>query len=120
MYCCLRLGSCACAEPPEVHVCMSRAVQDPSRQTNPLLHCCLLLWADFDWTQVPANSNELQLPGNTHAGFNKVALYLWTVGIQAAIDAEVLRGRITNVAFAGHSLGASVAGLLAYATQVRK
>lgn len=76
--------------------------------------------ADFDYAQVSDSSNtSLNLPGSTHAGFTRIANYLWANGIKAALDNGVVRGgSISTVTFAGHSLGAGVATLLSYAAQV--
>jgi pimeloyl-ACP methyl ester carboxylesterase len=53
-----------------------------------------------------------------HQGFANVASNIWG-GIAAALqDIIKSNGKINNVYVAGHSLGAGVATLISYATQV--
>ncbi|GBF90458.1 hypothetical protein Rsub_03454 [Raphidocelis subcapitata] len=55
-------------------------------------------------------------PGEVHSGFVKVFRTVWPA-VRAALDAEVLSGPpgLAHVVFTGHSQGAAVAELLAYA-----
>eukprot|EP00775_Hariotina_reticulata_P007421 gene7421-7630_t len=64
-----------------------------------------------------AGAGPVPLPGRTHAGITGVAGSLWTSGIQRALDRYVVRGSITSVSVAGHSLGAGVATIVAYMAQ---
>jgi hypothetical protein len=73
---------------------------------------------DFDYRQIISSSSSLGLPGRVHAGFAGIAEQLWSNGVKAALDSHVLSGRVSTVQFSGHSLGAGVATLLAYASQV--
>lgn len=72
--------------------------------------------ADFTYSENPTGS--ISLPGETHAGFTAITNTLWREGIRAALWNHVVLGRITSVSVAGHSLGAGVATLVAYAAQV--
>jgi hypothetical protein len=72
--------------------------------------------ADFDYRHT--TSSSLRLPGKVHAGFAGIAQQLWDNGLKAALDSHVLSGRVSTVQFSGHSLGAGVAALLSYASQV--
>jgi len=78
---------------------------------------------DFKYRQVPGKYVAgMYLPGRVHQGFASVASSLWP-GIKSALHSLVKHkssGRaITHVYVAGHSLGAAVATLMAYAVQVR-
>ena len=57
-------------------------------------------------------------PGGTHAGFTSLADALWRGGLRALLDGNV-KGCVTHISVAGHSLGAGVATLLSYRMQVR-
>jgi pimeloyl-ACP methyl ester carboxylesterase len=55
--------------------------------------------------------------GKIHRGFQSLANTLWTDGLRQVLD-EVKAGA-SRITFAGHSLGASTAALLAARSQVR-
>jgi predicted alpha/beta hydrolase len=77
---------------------------------------CTCHAADFDYRHT--TSSSLRLPGKVHAGFAGIAQQLWDNGLKAALDSHALSGRASTVQFSGHSLGAGVAALLSYASQV--
>ena len=96
-----------------------------------LLHCrCYSFISDFRYQQhVNANNKansvsgsdqeaSFAFPGGTHAGFTSLADALWRGGLGALLDGSV-KGDVTHVSVAGHSLGAGVATLLSYRMQVR-
>jgi hypothetical protein len=72
---------------------------------------------DFDYRHT-TSSSSLGLPGKVHAGFARIAEQLWANGLKAAVDTHVVAGSVSTVQFSGHSLGAGVATLLAYTSQV--
>lgn len=80
---------------------------------------------DIAFCFVPAgfthNKNRtgyLSYPGATHKGFSAIAITLWFNGLRCALYTYVVKGRVKSVSVAGHSLGAGVAQLVAYLTQV--
>jgi pimeloyl-ACP methyl ester carboxylesterase len=80
--------------------------------------------ADFDYNTGPTSlqPGSITFPGQVHQGFARVAASLWgsSGGIAAALkDVIDTNGKINNVYVAGHSLGAGVATLISYGTQVR-
>jgi esterase/lipase len=73
------------------------------------------------FTDLAYNHNatgSIRFPGKTHQGFTALTNALWRQGVREALFEEVVKGSITSVSIAGHSMGASVATLLAYAAQV--
>jgi hypothetical protein len=72
--------------------------------------------ADFTYNE--NKTGNLAFPGATHQGFTAIANTLWNNGLRAALYSNVVQGTVTSVSVAGHSLGAGVAQLVAYATQV--
>lgn len=80
----------------------------------------LLCSADFDYNtgSTSLQPGSITFPGQVHQGFARVAASLWG-GVAAALkDVIGTNGQINNVYVAGHSLGAGVATLIAYGTQV--
>eukprot|EP00882_Tetradesmus_deserticola_P012343 GHRQ01013082.1.p1 GENE.GHRQ01013082.1~~GHRQ01013082.1.p1 ORF type:complete len:319 (+),score=51.77 GHRQ01013082.1:1236-2192(+) len=71
---------------------------------------------DFSYSET--SSSYLKFPGKTHAGFTAIANKLWLEGLRDALYRNVVKGHIKSVAVTGHSLGAGVAQLVAYAAQV--
>ena len=51
-----------------------------------------------------------------HYGFSLIFNETWAE-VQAALDALVVTGKVTQVFVAGHSMGAGIATLIGYATQ---
>uniref|UniRef100_A0A383WB42 Fungal lipase-type domain-containing protein n=1 Tax=Tetradesmus obliquus TaxID=3088 RepID=A0A383WB42_TETOB len=63
------------------------------------------------------STGSLKFPGKTHQGFTELTNALWRNGVREALYSNVVKGSITSVSIAGHSMGGSVATLLAYAAQ---
>lgn len=79
--------------------------------------CC---FADFDYNTGSSSlqPGNINLPGQVHQGFARVAESLWG-GVAAALQALIsVNGQLDNVYVAGHSLGAGVATLISYGAQV--
>lgn len=74
--------------------------------------------ADFTYNE--NKTGTLSFPGATHQGFTALANTLWSIGLRAALFTNVVEGSVTSVSVAGHSLGAGVSQLVAYAAQVSK
>jgi hypothetical protein len=80
----------------------------------------LLLLRCPDFTYNENKTGSVSFPGATHKGFTAIANTLWRNGLRAALYRHAVLGDVTAVSVAGHSLGAGVAQLVAYATQVRR
>lgn len=78
--------------------------------------CCCCLPADLRYNL--NSTGSLKFPGKTHQGFTELTNALWRNGVREALYSNVVKGSITSVSIAGHSMGGSVATLLAYAAQV--
>ncbi|WIA42326.1 hypothetical protein OEZ86_008339 [Tetradesmus obliquus] len=76
-------------------------------------------YADWltDFTYNENKTGTLSFPGATHQGFTALANTLWSIGLRAALFTNVVEGSVTSVSVAGHSLGAGVSQLVAYAAQ---
>jgi esterase/lipase len=80
--------------------------------------CCCCCAAEFTYNE--NKTGALYFPGATHKGFTAIANTLWCNGLRAALYRHAVLGNVTAVSVAGHSLGAGVAQLVAYAAQVRR
>jgi hypothetical protein len=75
----------------------------------------------FEWTynlNYTLTSDDSYGPGQIHSGFHTVAEEVWRGGLQQQIQQQMAAGGISNVMFAGHSLGGAAAALLAAKAQV--
>jgi esterase/lipase len=80
---------------------------------SPSVLPCSWPLADLAYNQNATGS--IRFPGTTHQGFTALANALWYQGVRASLYSNVVKGSVTSVPIAGHSMGASVATLLAYA-----
>lgn len=75
----------------------------------------------FEWTynlNYTMTSDDSYGNGKIHSGFHTVAEEVWAAGLQQQIQQQLGAGGISNVMFAGHSLGGAVAAVLSSKTQV--
>jgi pimeloyl-ACP methyl ester carboxylesterase len=75
----------------------------------------------FEWTynlNYTLTTDASYGPGQIHAGFHRVAEEVWGAGLQEHVAQQLAAGGISNVMFAGHSLGGAVAALLSAKVQV--
>eukprot|EP00878_Enallax_costatus_P039855 GHUV01045780.1.p1 GENE.GHUV01045780.1~~GHUV01045780.1.p1 ORF type:complete len:108 (+),score=15.14 GHUV01045780.1:74-397(+) len=73
--------------------------------------------ADFDYNLKADSSIGA---GQVHSGFRRTVNELWSGGVKAALDREFVRGSggTKHLTIAGHSLGGSIATLLAAKAEV--
>jgi esterase/lipase len=88
---------------------------------QPALTCAAAAAAACPAADLQYNQNatgNIKFPGKTHKGFTKLANMLWLQGVREALYSNAVKGLVTSVSIAGHSMGASVATLLSFAAQV--
>jgi hypothetical protein len=109
---CRRPNSCPQEARPTT---LSLSFPLPQPPAHPQTH------TDFTYSQA-SFSGPISWPGRTHEGFSRLAAYLWTTGLQAAVQELVMQpgSGVEHVVVTGHSMGAGVGTLLSYTIHVRR